>query len=70
MTAEQFTYWLQGFSELNGTKRPSAAQWAAINDHLKQVFVKVTPNYNFGQPAIRTLELRPSDTNISPLITC
>lgn len=44
MTPEQFTYWLQGFSELtDNLDRPSAAQWQAIKDHLQTVFLKVTP---------------------------
>ena len=43
MTAEQFAYWLQGFSELNDGEAPSPAQWSSIQDHLKLVFTKVTP---------------------------
>lgn len=42
MTAEQFAYWLQGFSELN-TAPPSPEQWQSIRDHLATVFTKVTP---------------------------
>ena len=42
MTAEQFTYWLQGYAELNAGP-PSAEQWQAIRDHLAVVFRKVTP---------------------------
>ena len=46
MTPEQFAYWLQGFSELNPSlEAPSAEQWKAIQDHLKTVFVKVTPTF-------------------------
>lgn len=44
MTPEQFAYWLQGFSELCNVS-PSEAQWKMINDHLKTVFIKVTPDY-------------------------
>lgn len=44
MTADSFTYWLQGYVELTGGKRPTAAQWATIQDHLKLVFTKVTPD--------------------------
>lgn len=44
MTSEQFVYWLQGFSELSG-KPPTGEQWAAIQDHLKLVFDKKTPEY-------------------------
>jgi hypothetical protein len=43
MTPENFTYWLQGFVELQDT-RPSEQQWKAIKDHLSLVFTKVTPH--------------------------
>lgn len=49
MTAEQFAYWLQGFSELNA-EPPSAEQWQAIKDHLALVFNKVTPAYTPSFP--------------------
>lgn len=42
MTAEQFAYWLQGYSEIAG-EAPTAEQWQVIQDHLKLVFEKVTP---------------------------
>lgn len=42
MTPEQFAYWFQGFVELNGSE-PTPEQWQSIKDHLKTVFVKVTP---------------------------
>jgi hypothetical protein len=42
MTPDQFTYWLQGFAELN-PEPPSAEQWQAIRDHLALVFEKRTP---------------------------
>lgn len=48
MTAEQFAYWLQGFSELN-PGQPSEEQWQAIRDHLATVFDKVTPIRVIGQ---------------------
>ena len=44
MTPEQFCYWLQGFVESDGDL-PSERQWQSINDHLKTVFHKVTPNH-------------------------
>jgi len=49
MTPEQFTYWLQGFAELNEGTPPTPEQWKSINDHLKTVFVKVTPPVSFDQ---------------------
>jgi len=45
MTAEQFIYWLQGYSEIEGAV-PNQKQWEMIQDHLKLVFKKETPNYN------------------------
>lgn len=48
MTADQFTYWLQGFAELN-EEPPSPEQWKAICDHLTLVFNKVTPHYDFSK---------------------
>ncbi|MGU1528639.1 hypothetical protein ACSEOK_26995 [Pseudomonas aeruginosa] len=44
MTPEQFTYWLQGFVELNGAL-PNETQWLQIKDHLKLVCEKRTPTY-------------------------
>lgn len=44
MTPEQFVYWLNGFAELNPSmEQPTAEQWKSITEHLKTVFVKVTP---------------------------
>ncbi len=43
MTPEQFSYWFQGFVELNGGRLPSLAQWKSICEHLSEVFHKVTP---------------------------
>jgi hypothetical protein len=54
MTAEQFAYWLQGFSEVNGAP-PTADQWKVIQDHLKLVFQKVTPIRPVQAPGFRLL---------------
>lgn len=43
MTPEQFAYWMQGFVELTNGAPPTDAQWAVMVEHLKTVFVKVTP---------------------------
>ncbi|HBP2068952.1 TPA: hypothetical protein L5Y18_001728 [Pseudomonas aeruginosa] len=51
MTPEQFTYWLQGFVELNGAV-PNETQWLQIKDHLKLVFEKRTPTYPAYRPPI------------------
>lgn len=45
MTPEQFTYWIQGFVELNDGKMPTPEQWQSIQDHLKTVFRKITPPF-------------------------
>jgi hypothetical protein len=65
MTAEQFAYWLQGFTELTQSAQPTPEQWKSINDHLKTVFVKVTPSLGDSlspQPGtVRTSEFRYED---------
>ena len=43
MTAEQFTYWLQGFMEMADPKELNTTQTQQIKDHLKLVFDKKTP---------------------------
>lgn len=75
MTAEQFTYWLQGYAELN-EQPPSPEQWQMIRDHLALVFNKVTPNYaprwpQNPPPASPTipnwpLDMRPTCISIVP----
>lgn len=45
MTAEQFTYWLQGFMETADPKTIDEKQTQIIKDHLALVFNKVTPDY-------------------------
>ncbi len=43
MTAEQFTYWLQGFMEMANPTELNATQTTQIKDHLALVFNKQTP---------------------------
>lgn len=43
MNHDQFTYWLQGFVEMNNGHYPSPEQWQMIKDHLKLCFNKMTP---------------------------
>lgn len=45
MSPEQFTYWLQGFAEIQSNP-PTKEQWKIIKDHLALVFTKVTPKYD------------------------
>lgn len=44
MTAEQFTYWLNGFIELNPNAMLTLTQWQIVKDHLALVFKKETPD--------------------------
>jgi hypothetical protein len=44
MTAEQFTYWLQGFMEIEDPQTLTKQQTQVIKDHLKLVFDKQTPD--------------------------
>ena len=52
MNHDQFTYWLQGFVEMNGGNMPNEWQWRMIKDHLKTCFVKVTPTYPNMHPLV------------------
>lgn len=72
MTSEQFAYWLQGFVELNGSE-PTPDQWQSIKDHLKTVFVKVTPEVKIGRPYPNLDQvLTPDSHRVSfvPRVTC
>lgn len=51
LTPENFVYWLQGFVEMNGGKRPTKEQWKMINDHLQLVFLKIDHNVKPQIPA-------------------
>ena len=44
MTPEQFTYWLQGFMEIENPTMLSKEKVQIIKDHLATVFNKVTPD--------------------------
>lgn len=56
MTPEQFCYWLQGYFELKQTidHRDGATPetMKVIEDHLKTVFVKVTPTAKAPTPTL------------------
>ena len=58
MTAEQFTYWLQGFFELSGTTTLNEQQVKILKEHIALVLNKVTPSYEVTAVA--------SETQISP----
>lgn len=73
MTPEQFSYWLQGFAELNpGLENPSPEQWKAIQHHLNTVFVKVTPPFpRTPAPPLDLIQKAIRDYPLSPYqITC
>jgi hypothetical protein len=46
MNSETFTYWLQGFVEIQQSESITDTQWLIIKDHLKLVFDKKTPDRN------------------------
>jgi hypothetical protein len=46
MSPEQFTYWLQGFTELSGSP-PTEVQWGLIKQHLDTVLKKAAKPYPF-----------------------
>lgn len=50
MTAEQFTYWLQGFMEVADPIELDSSQTAVIKHHLALVFNKQTPNRPLTEP--------------------
>jgi len=67
MEPRDFTYWLQGFAELN-PEPPTADQWQVIKDHLALVFKKETPTYVFQTP-LGTGPLKWSFDS-EPVVTC
>lgn len=74
MTAENFCYWLQGWFELsktNGGVTMNDAAAKMIEDHLKLVFEKVTPNYEYHKPSLLNTSLRDAvGPSISDRIMC
>lgn len=71
MTPEQFAYWLQGFTEI-GQQPPTAEQWQVIQDHLKLVFSKATPDRGVWPEIMRDsgYPIVPSDFPPAPEVTC
>lgn len=61
MTPENFTYWLQGFVELNG-EQPTPEQWKSIKEHLQTVFKKVTPEVSVSNSSAPIIEWNPTPT--------
>lgn len=73
MLPEQFTYWLQGFVEVNGEREITEQQWKIIKDHLKTVFKKVTPQYTYTEnlPPIVPIDLyKIGDDPYAPTFIC
>jgi len=50
MNSETFTYWLQGFVEIQQSDSITDTQWLIIKDHLKLVFDKKTPDRSYEVP--------------------
>ncbi|MFM0044108.1 hypothetical protein [Paraburkholderia sediminicola] len=48
MNERDFCYWLNGFVELTQGQTPNPAQWKSIQEHLREVFRKVTPPVQTG----------------------
>lgn len=71
MTPEQFCYWLQGYAEItNSYQGPNPQQWQIINDHLKEVFKKVTPNYTMPSQTTQDLMKEVNEQWTKTTITC
>lgn len=75
MTAEQFAYWLKGFMEVAQPQTLNSTQIQIIQDHLKLVFDKQTPERelygtapigvpNTTQPVLPYIS--PNDWSINP----
>jgi len=47
MTSQEFCYWLQGYFEVSGNETLTPEQVKIVKDHLKLVFTKVTPSYEY-----------------------
>jgi len=48
MNHDQFTYWLQGFVEMNGGEQPTKEQWQMVKNHLRLCFTPVLPMSQLG----------------------
>lgn len=47
MTPNDFCFWLNGYLEMSGAESIDKAQTDILKDHLKLVFEKKTPYYNY-----------------------
>jgi hypothetical protein len=63
MSPENFAYWLQGFVELTQGQTPNPAQWRSIQEHLGEVFKKVTPSVGVEHKITA-----PADTDIAEVV--
>ncbi len=72
MTAEQFTYWLQGFFEMSPPGVVlTAEQSKMIREHLATVFQKVTPPLSLpGTWPVPQIQPLTSPDIYRPTITC
>lgn len=67
MTPRDFAYWLQGYMEVHGTT-PTDEQWQVIQDHLKLVFVKVTPDRQKAKPHDEDVKKSPLDIDFDEIL--
>lgn len=72
MTAEQFTYWLQGFMEINDPETLTRRETQIIKDHLALVFKKETPTRTLltEQPTTLPSTYPPPVTTNPYTVTC
>jgi hypothetical protein len=67
MNAQNFCYWLQGYSEIDGAT-PNAEQWQVILDHLKIVEeLKKKPENLFAGLNWETVKFGPAVREEDPL---
>ena len=55
MEALHFAYWLRGYTEVTNGAHPTPVQWQVIQDHLNEVFTKVTSNRHDPTLSIQTV---------------
>lgn len=64
MSTQDFCYWLQGYFEISGEECLTKEQVKIVKDHLKLVFDKQTPIYNWNwqfQPADYSAPIKHTD---------
>jgi hypothetical protein len=70
MTSNDFAYWLQGYVEITNGQMPNETQWVIIKDHLKEVFVKNTPDHYLSDQTYFNGMYIPTGLNPTVPISC